>query len=366
MTRLYILTLCSVLIALIIFLNKRRKTSTIAAGTGQIVKEEWLVPNPDPITFKSDCRPADQTFLTYPEWFLVHSPSEQADYFRHHTSSTFPFMSHVDQIWKSYRIMYDQIKGSFKFNTGYHVMTWVIGASTTVEYSIRALYETIIGRLTDTGGKVMTEEDQFNARYMQEYVDFIRVTPWYAFDFKKRFVSLWRETSFFGPHFLRKLDRKFILSSELLGKAIYGWIIGLGTKTAYEEALPTTTVVVDYFPEEYAGEMPQIKFIQKVQDGSVILSLPRYAAFKPNAILLASKGVTFKEIAGNNSAILITALASEGWKPASDHYQYIFTQLILTKPGLARFALVTPVPSLGKTLTELKDKGIEIEHIYDF
>ena len=228
MKRLYILTLCTVLIAALIFFGRKRNPVTIAEGKGLVIKKEWLAVNKNPITPQKDIRPADQTFLTFPEWYLVFSPAEQADYFKQNTATGFPFMSHVRQIWQSYQIVNDQIKDNFPVNKGYHFMICVIGSSATAEYSIKAAYETIIGRITDTH-EVLTEEDKFNASFTQAYVDFIKDRPWYEFDFKRQFKTLWSSTPFCGPHFLRKAERRYILTSELMVKYVYGKLIGLGT-----------------------------------------------------------------------------------------------------------------------------------------
>ena len=110
MKRLYILTFCTVGVAACIFFFKQRNPTTIASGEGLVIPKEWLVTNKNPQTPKADIRSADQTFLTFPEWFLVFSPEEQANYFKRHTSTTFPFMSHTAQIWESYSIVNKQIK----------------------------------------------------------------------------------------------------------------------------------------------------------------------------------------------------------------------------------------------------------------
>src|SRR3954465_15510044 len=162
MKRLRFLTLFTILLSGTIFFLKKRAPTTIAESEGLIIDREWLSINKKPVTKQKDIRPADQTFLTFPEWFLVFSPEEQANYFRQHTATTFPYMTHTAQIWKSYRIVNQQIKGNFPTNWGYHFMIWVIGVSTTVEYSIKACYETIVGRITDTR-QPLTAEDQFNA-----------------------------------------------------------------------------------------------------------------------------------------------------------------------------------------------------------
>ena len=363
MLRLPILTIMMVLLASFLFFRKGRQALTIPAGKGCVVPKAWLVSNLNPVTPAEHIRPADQTFLTYPEWFLVHSPAEIADYAHTRTTTTFPYMSHVKQLWQSYGVVYEQIKGNFPLNTGYHVMIWVIGVSTTVEYALKALYETVVGRLTNpTNGVVATDEDKFNARFSQDYVDFIRISPWYEFNFTSRIPTLLSGTSFFGHHFIRKCERKYMLLTELLVKAGYGYLIKLGTKASYDEAIPTTAVVVDRLPSVTGTVHPAKTY----PDGSALLLLPRYEAFHPAVSALVNQGVTFREIAGNNSAILLTALAPEVWQPTSPNLQLIFTQPIVTKPGLKRVALVTPVHSLATTIQYVNEQKVKIEHVYDY
>ena len=344
MKRLFILTLWSIGLATCIFFFKKRNPTTIAAGEGLVIKKEWLAQNNNPITPKKDCRPPDQTFLTFPEWYLVFSPEEQADYFKQHTASTFPYMSHTAQIWKSYKIVKNQIKDNFPTNTGYHFMIWVIGTSATVEYSIKACYETIIGRLTDTY-EVITAEDKFNAKYTQDYVDFIKDRPWYEFDFKSRLKFLWTSTSIFGGNFCRKTERKYMLTAELTVKYAYGKLIGLGTKTIYDEAMPTTVVVLE---------------------NDSLQSVPRYDKFATAINLLAKNGHSFKEIAGNNSAILLTVLAPASYESNFKYTQIVFTQPITSKLTVKRIALAVPVLQLNQLLNQLNNEKIQIEHIFDY
>jgi hypothetical protein len=365
MKRLRILTLISLLLAIITFTVKNRKPSTVSAGDGLLVPKAWLTINQKPVTPKAAIRPPDQTFLTYPEWFLVFSPAEQADYFKEHTSTTFPYLKHVNQMWGGYGVMYDQVKGNFPFNTGYHVMIMVIAGSTTVEYTIKSFYETIIGRITDTKpGEEMTAEDKFNADYEQRYVKFIESLPWYEYDFNHQLKSLWGNTPLGGPHLLRKLERRYYLTTELLVKSGYGWLIGLGTKSAYETASLQTAVVIDRLPKglDTTGLIHDIKTLP---DSTMLAYLPRYAEFNNAACKLAIKNIGFKEIAGNKGAIMLTVLTDKPFNINAD-YKVLFTQPIVTKPGLNRVALVTRVNKLSNTIKALVDNKVTIEHIYDY
>ena len=221
-------------------------------------------------------RGAEQTFLTVPEWFLVHSPDEYAQFIKTRPPSEFPYFGHIAQFWQTYGAVYNATKNGYPFNAGYHVMVTVIGASTTVEYGLKAAYETLIGRLTElTRTEGMTEEDAFAARVAQDYVDFVRVIPWYEYDFGLRLRELW-ETSLWGPDPIRKWERKYALTTEYAAKAIYAWVIKKLTKMSYDEPLPVTAVLIDHLPPVSHAELPELSVLKEFSDGSVLVTVPRY------------------------------------------------------------------------------------------
>lgn len=346
MKRLYILTLISITLAIGIYSVKRQRETTIPAGDGLVIPKDWLITNPNPKTpnDEGDVRPADQTFLTFPEWYLVFSPEEMADYYEHTTSTTFPFTTHIDQIWDSYDIVKDQIEGNFAPNPGYHLMIWVIGVSSTIEYGVKNWYEVVVGRLTDTGVPV-TEEDKFNAKFARDYVVFINDIPWYDFDFARQLKDLWTNTPIFGSNIVRKLERRYILTSELLVKYGYAKLIGMGTQQVYEEASFNTLVIID--------------------NDSLIL-VPRYNMFAEGSMKVAKQGSVFKEIAGNNSAILVTILVNSENNQKFANTQEVFTQVISSDPKWKRIALATPVPRLHELLLQLDKDKVRVEHVFDF
>jgi hypothetical protein len=367
MVRLRILSLGSAVLALLMVFFDHTPPTTIAPGKGLLLPREWLVNHQPVLTPQEEVRLPDQTFLTYPEWFLVFGPAEQAKFFQTQTSTKFPFMVQVYQIWEGYHDVYEQIRGNFPFNTGYHVMIVVISTSSTAEFGLKAAYETLIGRLSDTpAGAPLTAEDQFNARFAHDYVAFLDTAPWYDFDFKSRLVKLWTETPLIGPHPIRKWERRYILSTELAVKIVYGWLIGLGTHTAYDLPKLTTAAVVDHLPGGMQTRLPDLKILKEFPDQSLAISLPRYAPFTTNACELAVAGVNFREIAGNSSAILITVLAPNGWKENSANARVLFTQPLPTRPDVSRVALATPVDSLREILVQLSEQKIPVEHIFDF
>ena len=346
-----------------------RATVVLACAVLALAGALAASPGSASITPPEHRRGEEQTFLTYPEWFLVHSPAEYAAYAQDHTPSDFPFWGHIGQLWRSYGAV-TRATHDYPFNLGYHVMICVIATSTTLEYALRSAYETVVGRVTElTMSHAMTEEDRYGARVAQDYVDFIRVQPWYEYDFAARLRGLWRETSLIGPDLLRKWERKYALTTEYGVKAVYGWLIKRATKASYDEPLPVTAVIVDRLPANAPAQLPGLKALLEMPGGPALITVPRYAAFKRHAVALAKGGATFREIAGNGAQarILLTLLTPADWTPAFTGSSVLFEDPILTRPGRKRVALVLPVGELAAALNALAGaRGIEIEHIYDY
>lgn len=312
-------------------------------------------------------RGPEQTFLTFPEWYLVHSPAEYATYLqRSKPPSAFPLFAHVAQFWQSYAAVNREIR-AYPFNGGYHLMVCVIGVSTTVEYGLKGLYEHTIGRIAEAfdSSAGTTPEERFAARAAQEYVDFIRYDPWYLFDFTARLKAMWTDTPLTGPDVIRRWERRYALTTEYLVKAAYGKLIKLGTQSLYDAPKPVTAVVIDRAPNIDATAMPDFKVLAKLDDGRTLATVPRYEGFTTYARRLARSGVTFSEVAGNRGEIVSSVLVSGDWNPPDPSFRTLFTQPILTEPDRRRIVLATPVNQLANAI-RLEGPTLQIEHVYDF
>jgi hypothetical protein len=160
-------------------------------------------------------RPEDDTFLTYGEWYIVWSYLEKAAWQESRLPAGFPYFSAIRQYWSGYCCSYGVVRGRYPFNFGDHLMLVVIGTSFTVEYSLKGVYEKSIGRLTERiAGEELVEEDRYAARVARNYGLFVEDRPFYEFAFFSASRGLWKETRLWGPHALRKWDRKAWLSLD--------------------------------------------------------------------------------------------------------------------------------------------------------
>jgi hypothetical protein len=241
------------------------------------------------------------------------------------------------------------------------------GPSTTVEYAVKGVYEHTVGRLAEAtkSGKQVPEE-RFAAKYAQDYVDFIRVNPWYLFDFRSRLAALWSEKPpLSGPDLIRRWERRFILTTELLFKEGYAHVIKLGTQSVYDAPQPVTAVVLSHLPLADAAHPDFVILHGTRADGKVVATIPRYEGFTTYSEWLASQGVQFEEVAGNRGDILISELVPDGTSPPRGGV--LFEQPIITRPGTKRIAFAVPICELSAVLRDAaaRDKVV-VEHIYDF
>lgn len=317
-----------------------------------------------PTTPAEHVRTPDQTFLTFPEWYLVHSPAEYAGFLRRtENPSRFPLFSHIGQFWQSYGAVNREI-AKYPFNAGYHLMVMVIGVSTTVEYALKGAYERSIGRIAEaTKSGPSVPEEQFAARYAQAYVDFIRVEPWYKFDFWSQLKTLWCDVPLAGRDVARKWERRYALTTELLIKEGYARLIKLGSETVYDAPKPVTVVVLSRHPA-VDGAHPDYQPLSATPSGPVLATIPRYEAFTAYGLWLARQGVDFVSIAGNDGEVLVSELVPNERKPSA--VRVILEQPILTQPDRKRTVFAVPIGRLSAELRRAAAAGDAVEHIYDF
>ena len=183
--------------------RRRRRRGDLAAGSRSLrrrhrrvrrhaLQRRWLAAGHAPTARRGrNLRAEAFTYLTLPEWFIVYSTDEYgalSSSGRRHGVSLLrgdpPVLGLLVDGLRATR-------GRYPFETGYHVMLGVIGASFTVENAIKALYEHTVGRATEWLS-TDTPEDASPRGVAAEYGAFMHTTPWYEFPFGERLAALWR------------------------------------------------------------------------------------------------------------------------------------------------------------------------------
>ena len=304
------------------------------------------------------------TYLTLPEWFIVYSTDEYADFIATRRPSDFPYLGSMRQYWGFYSTACAETKRRHPFETGYHVMLGVIGASFTIESSLRYVYEHTFGWATELLSSTDTAEDALARRTARDYGTFMHRTPWYEFSFGSRLATLWQEVPLTGPHMVRKIERRMALTAEYAIKGAYGFIIRKASGAAYEgEDLRIYARVADTALSVLQD--PRVKVVQTIGPMHYIVTLPRYEDFTATALALTAKGARFTDIAGND-VLLITALARRGIPASFPAAELVSVSPILSDPTMQRLALRVRVASLGEAVEQLARAGASVEHLYDY
>jgi hypothetical protein len=313
-------------------------------------------------------RPPEDSYFSYPEWYIVWSYEERAQYLPKNLPSGFPYFASIAQYWRSYCFICGLTQSRHQFNFGDHLSSMVLGGSFALEYAIRGAYEQTIGRLSEwTSSHELVEEDAYAARVAREYADFVYVRPFYEFHFGHALAQLWKETPLWGKHAIRKFERKFILSVDYGIEAIYAHAMLFASHVTYGAESDETYTWIGSAPESVVREFPRVKIVAETARQSYVVSIPRYQEFTDIAVKLAARDVRFEQIAGNDE-IMLTVVAPKNWNydlPASDG-SLLFTESFLTQPDVKRISLECPVRSLDSVLNSFSTRSIKIEHIYDY
>jgi hypothetical protein len=311
-------------------------------------------------------RPEDDTYLSYPEWYIVWSYEEKADFQKQHLPSGFPYFGAVRQYWNSYCCITRLTRGKYRFNGGEQLMLVVIGTSFSVEYILKGIYENTIGRLSEwSSGQEPVEEDHFAAGVAREYANFVHIRPFYEFHFARQIKCLWHEIPISGRHPLRKWERRAFLTTDYTIEALYCWLIEKATVATYGHEPAETYAWIQNADEHIFQQMPRMKKVVRVAPREFIVNIPRYQEFTGVAATLASQGVGFVEIAGN-SHIIVSVLAPQGWRYGNGDARQLFASPILTHPEEQRVVLGCKVSSLAGVLNRLDSSGVGFEHVYDY
>ena len=244
-------------------------------------------------------------------------------------------------------------------------MLQVIGISTTAEYLLKGLYENTIGRFTRWTASADTPEDRIIQQAHRAYGELIYTDPWYKFPFVHWVKKIWLEPSFFGENFIRKLERKLSFTLEFSFKSLYAKLIGFGAQTAYEQSDGLVTMLVDINPRALTKIDPRIKILKDFGNHTLVITLPRWGGFTEIMPKLADAGVRFVEISGNDN-ILVSTNAGENIEASFKNARYLFSSMVVSPKNMKRHVYSVKMSKLGTFLSSLKQRGMRLEHVFDY
>lgn len=314
-------------------------------------------------------RPEEDTFYTYPEWYIVWSYQSKADFQSNHLPSGYSYFGDIGQFWRASCCVFAATRAHYPFPTGDHIMLAVIGSSFTVEYALKGLYEETIGRLSEaTSHHQPVAEDTYAAQVAAGYAEFVHVRPFYEFSFAHALHGLWSGTPFRATHLVRTIERRAWLTLDYSVEAVYCEIIQLGTHATYGFEDTSTAAWIEFPPSDnrhIVTPPTSFRVLRDLGDHQAIVQIPRYQEFTTAAQDLIHNGARFHQIAGNE-LIVVSAISPVYWTNRLPNLQLLLAQPLLTDTGNKRNVLLCRVTELHTVLPALENQGLKIEHIYDY
>src|SRR5437660_1321710 len=99
-----------------------------------------------PIDDKGYRRKLDNTFFTFPEWYIVYSFEDFGRFLDRDSESHFNYLGHIFGFWRSFCTINRAVPAT-ESRTEVKTMIYIIGVSYSIEYAIKGFYENTIGRV---------------------------------------------------------------------------------------------------------------------------------------------------------------------------------------------------------------------------
>ena len=359
-----LIALIALATVVVVWFEKESSCKDIALDP-QMLVASTSVPHMDELATMPNYVHGEQaSSLTFPEWYIVYSAREYGHFLGPQSSPTkFPFGLATAEYWCSYHVFTKYAETHYPPDTGSTVVLMTVGASFSAENMIQSIYEQSFGRVSAWDG-TDTPEDKIQREEAQKYAKFLDTKPWYEYPFFTSISRVWRETPLFGPHMLRKWERKSALTAGYGVKGLYGIIIKMVTRTAFAPDDPTIMLLVRGPLTANLISDPNVKVVKDFGDGTLVVEVPRYQQFSQTMLEFAHENISILDIAGGKT-IIISALAPTVWDYNLPGAQF-FTQPLTVDSDHKRVVAVVPTSQLLDALRKMNVEGVILEHIYDY
>ena len=309
-------------------------------------------------------RKLDNTYFTFPEWYIVYSFEDFGRFLDKSSESHFNYLGHIFGFWRSFCTI-NRAVPTTESRTEVKTMIYIIGVSYSIEYTIKGIYENTIGRVFEwIRGDKRTPQDDYARAVLQDYAAFLYTIPWYKYPFRDKlngFMAISTPT----PSTARTIERGFALGSEYFIKIGYAALIQKALDASSDDEPRDIMFVVATLPPEVLAKEPRIKPVRALNAQWQLVQTPRYKDFSEILLGLLDRGVPIAEIAGNRE-IMITVIAPKAAALTIKDATELFSLDLDAKPGFRRAGLKARIDRLVDINRELKARGASIEHFYDY
>jgi len=316
-------------------------------------------------TYRRDER---QALLSHPEWSIVASSDQYAEWLAQKLPTTFPYAASAGQFWLNYREANAQARRAYPFKIRDHLTLVAIGTSYSIEMAYKSVYENTIGRFSGwTAGHQLSEEDRFAAAVAADYGQFLHARPWYEYSFGSQLRRLWK-LPLWGAKPIRKWDRRVFLTMEYGFKALYAKAVMRATNATPAAQEGSMQMIVTGWTDSAAARNAGIRPLGRVDSVHTLVAAPRHDKLRDAIRQLAASNdrVRIEEIAGNRE-IFLTGVAPAAWEYGKAAGRVVYELRLPTDASRKRVAMRVPVSELLAVVKRLDtEHQLVVDHMYDY
>ncbi|MBR1283790.1 hypothetical protein JQ597_17220 [Bradyrhizobium sp. AUGA SZCCT0177] len=310
-------------------------------------------------------RKQNNTFFTFPEWYIVYSFEDFGRFLDRSSESHFNYLGHIFGFWRSFCTINQAVPSTGESLTEVKTMIYIIGVSYSIEYAIKGFYENTIGRVFEwIRGEERTPQDLYARKVLQDYAAFLYTVPWFKFPFREKLDGLMAISARTDSP-LRTWERYFALGTEYYLKVGYAALIQKALDAGGDDEPRDIMFAVATLPPAVLAKEPRIKPIRTLTPQWQLVQTPRYKDFTEILQSLLDQGFRIAEIAGNRE-ILITVIAPDAANLDIKGTTELFSLELDARPGFRRAGLKARIDRLVDINRDLKARGVSIEHFYDY
>jgi len=310
-------------------------------------------------------RKQNNTFFTFPEWYIVYSFEDFGRFLDRSSESHFNYLGHIFGFWRGFCTINQTVPRTGESLTEVKTMIYVIGVSYSIEYAIKGFYENTIGRIFEwIRGEERTPQDLYARKVLQDYAAFLYTVPWFKFPFREKLDGLMAITARTDSP-LRTWERSFALGTEYWLKIGYAALIQKLLDASGDDEPRDIMFAVATLPPDVLAKEPRLKPVRALTPQWQLVQAPRYKDLTEILQGLLDRGIGLAEIAGNHE-ILITVIAPDVAKLDVKDTTELFSLELDARPGFRRAGLTARIDRLVDINRDLKARGVSIEHFYDY
>lgn len=313
---------------------------------------------------EADPRDENRTYYSFPEWYIVYSAQEYADFVAAgEFPSQYPYFASIGQMWDSWE--YSEAAAASAPDATTNTVLWTIAISYTVESAIIGFYEKTLGRLSEWSFlRYKTAEDTYIDEQAMAYGTFLNQTPWFYFPYGSSLSGLW-QTYGWSSITPRGLERRISYTVGYTVKALYAGVIRFLSESTYEGGAGQVTHAEVRASSDIMASVMSSSSPVANEGNRYHVDFPRYRAFRDRAIDFANNGGEFITIAGNDE-IAFSVVASVPFPCETLLSQVLYDMPLVTNAAQARYMLQVRVPNLANALRQADACNVSVEHIYDY